>query len=403
MKITFISLVLCCYFMMPFSSALATVAENNIDPDTEKFVVNTSVQYLDNYHPRQSDGISATALSAGIDGKLVSMHQSVWLQAAYSGNYTQFKLDETDLALDNKFGQYDISLLGRFFMGPKWYVDLQGTHRNVDYLLGTGIAKFRPATLIADSESSNKVEASLVYGNGINRSDSSASRKFLRLGFSHLKQDYAAKNSYSNLFDLTRDKAELGLSFKLSDITQFETSFEFENVDFVDDSQLDNDVYRFLLGFEWQGTGQTRLKFLVGGYKRIYQFTANNQGFLAELDAEYTPLSNLSITLKGSQTTTTGVVEDALDTIIKSAKLAINYGYKEHIEFIAMATISNTQYEQVGDDQTSNESAVGIVSNVSVYDYSTVSLALQRESLENDFLSLDYVQNKVELNCRYAF
>jgi hypothetical protein len=141
----------------------------------------------------------------------------------------------------------------------------------------------------------------------------------------------------------------------------------------------------------------------VGGYKRIYQFTANNQDFLAELDAEYTPLSNLSITLKGSQTTTTGVVEDALDTIIKSAKLAINYDYKEHVEFIAMATISNTQYEQVGDDQTSNESAVGIVSNVSVYDYSTVSLALQRESLENDFLSLDYVQNKVELNCRYAF
>jgi hypothetical protein len=145
------------------------------------------------------------------------MHQSVWLQAAYLGNYTQFKLDETDLALDNKFGQYHISLLGRFFMGPKWYVDLQGTHRNVDYLLGTGIAKFRPATLIADSVSSNKVEASLVYG--INRSDSSASRKFFRLGFSYLKQYFAAKNSYSNLYDLTRDKAELWLSFKLSDIT----------------------------------------------------------------------------------------------------------------------------------------------------------------------------------------
>jgi hypothetical protein len=124
---------------------------------------------------------------------------------------------------------------------------------------------------------------------------------------------------------------------------------------------------------------------------------------LAELDAEYTPLSNLSITLKGSQTTTTGIVEDALDTIMKSAKLAIHYGYKEHVEFIAMATFSNTQYEQIGDDQTSNESAAGIISNVSVYDYSTVSLVLQRESLENNFLSLDYVQNKVELNCRYVF
>jgi hypothetical protein len=400
MKITFT--VMCC-LMLLFSSALAAVAENNINPDAEKFVFNSSIKYLDNYHPRQSDGISATSLSAGVDGKLVSMHESVWFQAGYSGTYYQFKIDDTELALDDKFGQYDVSLLGRFFMGQKWYVDLQGTHREVDYLLGTGIARFRPATLIADSESSDKVEASLVYGNGINRSDSSSSRRFLRLGFSHLKQDLAAKNSYSNLFDLTRDKAELGLSFKLSDITQFETSFEFENVDFVDDSQLDSDVYRFLLGFEWQGTGQTRLKFLVGGYKRIYQSTANNQGFLAELDAEYTPLSNLSITLKGSQTTTTGVVEDTLDTIIKSARLAINYGYKEHIEFTAMATISNTQYEQVGDHQTSNESAVGIVSSVSVYDYSTVSLVLQRESFEDDFLSLDYVQNKVVLNCRYAF
>ncbi|WP_255418884.1 hypothetical protein [Paraglaciecola sp. MB-3u-78] len=37
-------------------------------------------------------------------------------------------------------------------------------------------------------------------------SDSGASRKFVRLGFSHLEQDYADKNAYSNLFDLTRDK-----------------------------------------------------------------------------------------------------------------------------------------------------------------------------------------------------
>jgi hypothetical protein len=400
MKITFT--VICC-FMLLVSSASAAVAENNIYPDAEKFVLNSAIQYLDNYHPSQSDGISATALSAGVDGKLVSMHQGVWLQAAYSGSYTQFKLDETELALEDKFAQYDISLLGRFFMGNKWYVDLQGIHRDVDYLLGAGISKLRPPSLIGDSESTNKVAASLVYGNGMHSSDSGASRKFLRLGFSHLEQDYADKNAYSNLFDLTRDKAELGLSLKLSDITQFETSVEFENVDFVDDSQLDNDVYRFLLGFEWQGTGQTRLKFLVGGYKRMYQSASDNQGFLAELDAEYTPLSNLSITLQGSQTTTTGIVENSLDTIIKSAKLAINYGYKEHVEFIATAEVSHTQYEQIGEDQTSTKSAISMVSQVSVYDYSTVSLVLQRESLKNDFLSLDYVQNKVELNCRYAF
>jgi hypothetical protein len=402
MKITFIGFFICCFVLL-FSSAFAAVAENNIDPDAEKFVVNTSVQYLDNYHPRQRDGVRATALSAGIDGKLVSMFQSVWLQAEYSGNYTQFKLDETELALDDNFGQYDMSLLGRFYMGNKWYVDLQGTHRDIDYLLGTGISKLRPETLISDSESTNKVEAALVYGNGMDSSDTGASRKFLRFGFSHFKQDYADNNVYSNLFDLTRDKVELGLSLMLSDITQFETSFEFENVDFVDDSQLDNDVYRFLLGFEWQGTGQTRLKFLVGGYKRIYQSTSNNQGFLAELDAEYTPLKNLSITLKGSQTSTTGIVENAIDTIIKSARLAINYGYKEHVAFIATATVSNTQYEQIGENQTSAESAISIVSEVAIYDYSTVSLILQRESLKNDFLSLDYVQNKVELNCRYAF
>ncbi|WP_157828060.1 hypothetical protein [Paraglaciecola sp. MB-3u-78] len=72
-------------------------------------------------------------------------------------------------------------------------------------------------------------------------------------------------------------------------------------------------------------TGQTRLSFLVGGYKRMYQSASDNQGFLAELDAEYTPLSNISITLQGSQTTTTGIVENSLDTIIKSTKLAINY------------------------------------------------------------------------------
>lgn len=385
------------------SVAIAAVSENNINPSAEKIVLNTSVLYLDNYHPRQSDGINATALSAGIDGNLVSMHESVWLQASYSGKYTQFKLDETEFELDDKFGQYNISLLGRFFMGSKWYVDLQGIHQDIDYLLGTGIDKLRPASSIGDSLSSNQVAASLIYGNGLNNSDSNTSRKILKFSFSHLEQDYADKNTYSNLFDLTRDKVELGLSLKLSDITQLETSFEFENVDFVDDSQLDNDIYRLLLGLKWQGTGQTRFKFLVGGYKRIYQSTPDNQGFLAELDAEYTPMSNLSITLNGSQISTTGIVENALDTIIKSTKFAINYGYREHINFTGRVSVSTTKYEQNGEDKTSTEGVIGIVSKVSIYDYSSVSLIIQKESLKNDYLNLDYVQNKVELNCRYAF
>jgi hypothetical protein len=65
--------------------------------------------------------------------------------------------------------------------------------------------------------------------------------------------------------------------------------------------------------------------------------------------------------------------------------------------------VNNTRYEQVDEDQTSAESAVSFVSKVSLFDHSTVSLVLQRESLEYDFLSLDYAQNKVELHCRYAF
>jgi hypothetical protein len=402
MKITFFIFVIH-GFMLLFTTVVAAVDENTINPNAEKFVLNSSVQYLDNYHPRLNDGISATALSAGINGKLLSMHQGVWLQASYSGAYTQFKLDENEVALEDQFSHYNIELLSRLFMGNKWYVDLQGTHRNVDYLLGTGIAKFRPATIAGDSVSSNEIAASVVYGSGINNSDGRESKRFIKLALSHLNQDYADKNTYSNLFDLTRDTAEIGLNFKISDITQFETSFEFEKVDFVDDSQLDNDVYRLLLGFEWQGTGQTHLRLLVGGYKRVYQLMPDNQGFLAELDAEYTPRNNLSITLKGSQTTTTGVIENSLDTVTKSASFAINYGYKEHIKFIVKAHINNTQFEQTGEERTSVDSAVGLSSEVLVTDHSTVSLTLQRESLEYDLLGLDYSQNKVELNCRYGF
>lgn len=397
MKITFIRFVIC-GFMLLLSSVMA--AENNMNPNAEKLVLNSSVQYVDNYYPRFSDVISANALSAGIEGKLLSMHESIWLQTAYSGASTQFKLDENDLDLDDKFSQYNIELLGRLFMGDKWYLDLQGSHQNIDYLLGTGIAKLRPANPIADSVSNNEMAASIVYGGGTNNLTAT---RFIKFGLSHFDQDYADKNVYANLFDLTRDMAELELSFKLSEITDFETSFEYEQVDFVDDSQLDNDVYRLLLGFKWQGTGQTHLKLLVGGYKRVYQSTSDNQGFLAELDAEYTPLNNITIALKGSQTTTTALVENAIDTTITSVNLDINYKYKEYIDFIVRASVNNTRYEQVDEDQTSAESAVSFVSKVSLFDHSTLSLVLQRESLEYDFLSLDYAQNKVELHCRYAF
>ncbi len=397
MKITFFRSFIC-GFMWLISSAMA--AENNMNPNAEKFVLNNSVHYIDSYYPRFSDVISATALSAGIEGKLLSMHERVWLQTSYSGAHTQFKLDENELDLDDKFSQYNIALLARIFMGDKWYVDLQGRHRNEDYLVGTGIAKLRPANPISDSVSNNEIAASIVYGGGTNNA---TAKRFIKFGLSHFDQDYADKNSYANLFDLTRDMAEIELSFKLSEITEFETSFIFEQVDFVDDSQLDNDVYRLLLGFKWQGTGQTHLKLLVGGYKRVYQSQFDNQGFLAELDAQYTPLNNITIVLKGSQTTTTALVENALDTTITSVNIDINYKYKEHIDFIARASVNNTRYDQVVGDQTSSDSAVSFVSEVSFYDHSTVSLVLQRESLEYDSLNLDYTQNKVQLNCRYAF
>ncbi|MBU3002445.1 hypothetical protein [Paraglaciecola arctica] len=385
------------------SPVVAAVAENIIDPNAEKLAINSSIGYLDNYHPRLEDEINATAFSFGLAGELLSMHESAWLQATYSAAHTQFKPDEIEMDLEDQFNQYNIQLLSRFFVSNKWYLDLQGSHLKEDYLLGSGIAKFRPATTIGDSVTRNELAAAVVYGGSNNNLDSRATRRFLKFAISHLDQDYEDNNPYSNLFDLTRDTAELGLNFKLSDITQFETSFQFEKVDFVDDSQLDSDVYRLLLGFQWQGTGQTHLKLLVGGYKRVYQSMSDRQGFLAELDAEYAPLDYLTLSLNGSQTTATGDIEGSLDTVTKGVKLAINYHYRDHIKFTVNGHVNHTKFEQIAEQRTSDDSAVGIVGELSLNDHSSISLGLAKESLEYDLLDLDYVQNKVELSCRYAF
>ncbi|MEP1447050.1 MAG: hypothetical protein ABJK37_13150 [Paraglaciecola sp.] len=390
-------------FISLISPVVAAVDETTINPDADKLVINSSIGYLDNYHPHLNDGISANAFSLGLAGKLVSMHESAWLQATYSAAHTQFKPDETEMELEDKFNQYNIQLLSRFFVSNKWYLDLQGGHQKADYLLGSDIAKFRPATTIGDSVSRNELAASVVYGGRNNNSDSRATKRFLKFAISHLDQDYEDNNPYSNLFDLTRDTAELGLNFKVSEITQFETSFQFEKVDFVDDSQLDSDVYRLLLGFQWQGTGQTHLKLLVGGYKRVYQSMSDRQGFLAELDTEYAPLDYLTISLKGSQTSTTGDIQGSLDTVTKGVKLAINYYYRDHIRFTVNGHVNHTEFEQVTEQRSSDDSAVGIVAELLFNDHSSISLGMAKESLEYDLLGLDYVQNKVELSCRYAF
>lgn len=389
--------------MLLCSSAIAVVTENSIDPAAEKFIFSTSVLYVDNYHPRQIDHLSATALSGGFSGKIVSMRESLWVQAGYSGNFSQFNLDENELALEDQFSHYSVDLLGRLFVGRKWYIDLQGVHTYVDHLPGTDIAKFRAAAVSGDSKSTNKISASVVYGSGINNSRDSDTRRFIRFGLSHLEQDYADNNFYSSLYDLTRDLAEIGFSYKLSDISQFETSLQYEKVDFIDDLQLDNDIYRALIGFNWQGTGQTYLKLLVGGYKRDYQLGPDRQGFLAELDTKYTPQDNLSVELKASQRTTAGLVENSLDTIVKSAQFAISYGYKEHIEFVVSTNLSSTEYQQTGLDRTSEESAISILTQISIYEHSKVGLVVRKESLEDDDLGFDYVQNKVELNWSLAF
>lgn len=389
-------------FLLGVVSA-ATVEEREITPEPKILVVNTALKYIDNYHPRLSEGISSRALAASISGQLLSKQGSVWLQTSYSGQTEKYDLKENDLGLDDSFSQYNFDVLSRFFISDLWYLDLSASHDYSDELLGTGIAKFRPASNLADTYSLSSYQGTLVYGSDLNNFGDLPSERLIKLNYSHSTQDFRSINSYSDLYDIARDRVSLEVRYRLTELTKFEAVFEYEQLDFMDETRPDNDLYRVLVGFEWRGSGKTRVEALIGGYQRLYDVAADRKGFLAEFEGEYFFKEDIYFKARASQRSIVGVLEDVLDTIVKTVNVDVFYRYREHIHFGLLGIAVDTKYEQVGENRLTKEFALGADARLFLLDYTSVALKLQRESLEDNFFALDYIQNKVELNWRYEF
>lgn len=381
----------------------AEIKEVEISPTPKKLVLNSSLSYLDNYHPRLENDISAISLSAGLRGKLVMMKDAVWVQTSYEANTKKFELRDNTSELDTQFSQYNLGLLSRFFVAKKLYVDVSGSHNYEDVYLGTGIAKFQEATNLADSYTLDKISTALVYGSDTNKYGKYSSDRLVRLQISHSDQDYENKNPYSDLYDLVRNRINLDVRYRLSELTQFETVMEVEELDFASETRPDNTLYRMLVGFEWRGTGKSRFEALIGGYRRTYEVAVDRTGFLAEIEAEYVPHEDIFIKVRTAQRTIVGVAEDVLDTLVKSANFDVFYRYREHIGVGILGVLIQTEYEQLKENRNTEEIELGVNTRISLLDHSSINLSLVRGSLEDNFYQLDYTQNKVELSWQYDF
>ena len=379
---------------------MAAVTEVNIDPDAKKLTVDAGMRYVDNYHPQLQEGISAYGISTTLSGKLVTLGDALWGQVSYSWQHNQFKPDATVLSLDDKFNNYQVDFVGRLFVSHSWYFDVNVSHDHVDEFLDEGIARFQSATNLANSYALNQASGVAVYGR---ETSQNSIARLVKFGIYYSSKSFEDSNVYSTQFDVARSRVSAELYYGVSELTSIETVVEFEQFDYVDETNVDNDLYRVLVGLEWKSSGKTKLEVLLGGYQRVYVSGPKQQGFLAEIEGEYVPSEDFAVRLGIFQRSVADVTAVATNTISKSASLDLDYQLREHIGWNINLLVSQTEYELVDDMRQTDETSFGSSLQISMFDYSAINLKLSRESLTDDSIYLNYTQNKVELNWHHEF
>jgi hypothetical protein len=369
---------------------------NPIQADPLALVVELSLQHTDNYHPRVVEGISAYNSSVGMSGKLVSQNDLLWFQASYSGKVDQYHISQEDIDFEDTFAKYKVQLLTRFFISNSWQLDLFVDKEYQDELLGTGISSHRMGITQADSYDVKQLGGTVYYGR-------KQSAHHISIAYSSSEQVFDSPNFYANLFDIDKDSVGFEYTYRISKDTNFDINVEYQDIGYAAQNIPDSQLYQVLTGFEWQGTGKSKITALLGAYQRTFLLAESNQGLIWQLDAEYQASERLTLKLVTSRSSQDSTDELSPASLVSRLAGQALFQYQEHITLGAEFVWSSNEFERQQLEMSSQESMVGVSARLQMLAHSKLMLRIQKNTVEDTVLYLDYQENRVELSWLHDF
>lgn len=364
-----------------------------INPEASPLELSASANYTDDLNPTDNVDNKAYGLSLSAQGKLVAKGQGSWFMADYAANLEKFKVSEdSDMFSDDQdFNDYRIKLLGRFFFADAWHLDTQIQHRTDTQRYGKGISQLRNNVFDTDRLSENSAAFTLVYGND-------TSSRFVSLKLFALEQSYNNNNDYAAQFDMESQGAELDLAFRQSSVSSLLLKLEGKKEDYDSILRDDSNVYRALIGADWQPTGVSKLKVLLGMYWREFDTQESNSGLSWSFDYINKPTESWSVALSSSRLSQASNSELTSDSVRQDLGLNIDYIYSSQWGFGTYYSFAQTEYEEPLGVRELEENKGGVSISLGLKKHSKVKLSLGTDSVSSSDGLIDYRQNEARLS-----
>jgi len=365
-----------------------------IDKEASPLKINFLGYTTDNFNPTLDNTYHASLIKLSAHGKLVTINNALSLQANYAANYQGAKLDSNTLTKSNDFYSTEFGLLARLYLQKELFLDALVSYEKTDELPGTGISKLRKNILFSDEKTQVNALLGITYGSDI------ASRS-MSLTYSQIDSEYADINSYSSLFSFTQKTLTSNIKFKLSSATHFILFIEHQQDDYDALSRDDSTMQRIMVGMDWQASGSSTIKALIGKYQRNPNIADKTSGLTWQLSYQYSPRDDFKIQLSSTQSSIAGESELSTNSVQQQWLVQADYLYNSQWHYGLNAVTGQTNYKESQGKRTFDEALIKLFTSYQFRKYSRVEFYLGDRSVKESNNIIDYQQNEVGLSWYY--
>ena len=368
-----------------------------IDDTIPALTVSLSGSHIDNFNPTLTDSLSSSGVQVSAFGALLSKGEGYYVGLDYAAseqvNFTQSSEENFDG--DQNFTHANASIYSRLFITNNLAFDASLSHSHVDQPFGQGLSRFRNNVLTTDTLNSTQLGGTLIYGK-------ETAKRYITFGVRAREDRFENNNVYSTLFNLSQQVAELNLLFRRSAMG-LAFKFDITNDDFEQDSRIDSVMYRALVGLDWQATGKSKLRALIGQFWRNVERGNNDSGLSWQIDYEHSPREDIKLTVSSARISQESELEFATNSIIETYVAGLAYQYSSQWSYAVNTNFRTTEFVATEDIGGLDEFIANAYVEAQIKDHSRMRLQYAFQDVNNQDNSIDYQQNEVRLTWFYAF
>ena len=379
-------------------SANIFAQQENIDKDASPLELTAGVLFNDSVNPLILDDTDAFGASLQANGKLVATQESSWFQLDYGASYERFNLQDDQLEFDDAqdFYSYNVRILSRTFVTKAVTANVEASHSTQQQKYGEGITRFQENVLSVDTLNRNRVAASIVYGQD-------PSRNAVTLDLFWQDDRYDEDNDYAPLFDLSQVGASLEARYVLGGRVGFVTSLSLVEDDYASETRVDSTLYRALAGFDWQLSGSSNLRLLLGGFERDSDDGNDRSGFSYDLTYQYSPFEFSQFSLSSKRTSAVSEVEFSSNSIDVIHSIDWQYELSERWFWGLNLNYLDKDIETTELSRTLEQIDLFLRLGYNLNSYQVIRFDVMRRDVSSSDNVIDYQQNEVGLRWQYVF